>query len=87
VRSLDLVLYLATQKEMHVRQMDIVTAYLNSNFQEEVFMQVSKTFKETLEFIIQMESNSNILHSKVTRMLNELHDGNNLLKKSLYDLC
>jgi len=32
--------------------MDIATTYLNSNFQEKVFMQVPKTFKKALEIII-----------------------------------
>jgi len=64
--------------------MDIATTYLNSNFQEEVFMQVPKIFKK--DIIIQIESNSNILHSKITRVLNELHGGNKvyLLKKSVW---
>lgn len=44
---------------MHIRQIDIATVYLNSNLQEEVlFMQVPKLFEDTLESIIQTESNS-----------------------------
>jgi hypothetical protein len=86
--SIRLVASLAAQYGMKMKQFDVKTAYLNGEWEEEIFMEAPKGLEKFLGEISESEGNSSTgLKSK--RMLQEFRKGDKvcLLKKSLYFSC
>lgn len=87
--SIRLLVALAANCGMTIRQLDVTTAYLNGVIEEEIFMETPRYLKEALETIIQTERTRNETRIKAEQMLEELKNGDKacLLKRSLYGLC
>lgn len=88
MESIRLLSSLATRYNMKIRQLDVETAYLNGELEEEVIMQPPKFLKDILEEIADMENETSELGTKCKCMLAELEKGDKvcLLKKALYGL-
>ena len=86
--SIRLLVALAAEYGMSIRQFDVTTAYLNGVIEEEVFMETPNFLAEALESIIQTERNSSKIGITAKSMLKDLESGDKfcLLKKSLYGL-
>ena len=86
--SIRLLVALAAEYGMSIRQFDVTTAYLNGVIEEEVFMETPNFLAEALENIIQTERNSSKIGIRAKRMQKDLESGDKvcLLKKSLYGL-
>jgi len=54
---------------MHIRQYDVITAYLNGTLKEKVFMKVPKMMEETLQYMIEKEQRDHQLVSMVKTTL------------------
>lgn len=79
---------IAVEHNMHIHQMDVITAYLNGEINEEIYMKTPDLFKETLEEIIKNKEVKEEILRESTKMLKEMENGNKVckLKKALYGL-
>lgn len=84
--TIRLLISLAIQFDMKVRQFDVTCAFLNGELEEEIFMRPPKYLSQVLQ-IIQDEGDNEIGH-EAQRMFKDLQTGNKvcLLNKSLYGL-
>lgn len=75
----------AAQSGMYIRQYDVVTAYLNGELNENVYMEVPDRMEEILKYIVRTEGNKDQSAIKTTIMLNELTSGDKvcLMSKAL----
>lgn len=71
LNSIRLLMSLAAQHKMTIRQFDITTAYLNGLIEEELFMETPHFLKEALEIIGQTEGKSRNIAVKAHNMLND----------------
>lgn len=78
----------AAKSDMHIRQYDVTTAYLNGELDEKVYMEVPDRMEEILKYIIRTEKNKDQVAIKATDMLNTLAAGDKvcLMNKALYGL-
>jgi len=85
--SIRLLSALAAHYEMEVYQIDITTAYLNGDIDEEIYMEIPPFFKEALQYLAEFNENSEI-REKANKMLQDLEEGKDvcLMKKALYGL-
>lgn len=88
MESVRLMLALAAELKMKIRQFDVVTAYLNGNFEENVFMEVPKMLCEMLERIIEDQRVTREVRKQSAKMLTKLEQGNCVcrLQKAIYGL-
>lgn len=86
--SIRLVVALAVEHNMSIKQFDVETAYLNGVIEEEVHMETPNFLAESLKRILQDESNICEIGLKAKNMLEDLKTGNKvcLLQKSIYGL-
>lgn len=88
--SIRLLMALAVKNGLSIHQLDVSTAFLNGELEEEVFMEIPDLFEEMLEGIIaEEESSKNTqIYDEAVKMLGSVCDGNKvlLLRKSLYGL-
>lgn len=86
--SIRLLMALAAQQDMHIRHLDITTAYLNGDIKEELFMEPPQLLEDALRSILTDRFCDKITKRKASVMLEELQIGNKvcLLKKALYGL-
>uniref|UniRef100_A0A1Y1K554 Reverse transcriptase Ty1/copia-type domain-containing protein n=1 Tax=Photinus pyralis TaxID=7054 RepID=A0A1Y1K554_PHOPY len=86
IGTVRILMSLATQLNMEVRQFDITCAYLNGELQEEIMMNPSRHLEEISKIIIRDERGE--LHVKARKMLQLLKRGDMIckLRKSLYGL-
>jgi len=78
----------AARRNMHVRQYDVATAYLNGTLEEEVFMEAPRMMEETLQYMIERERMDHDLTDMVKTTLKKLRAGNVVchMRKALYGL-
>lgn len=84
---LRMLIALSIQMEMQVSQLDITSAYVYGDLDDEVYMEPPEFLKEMLSRISEEESNQN-LRDKAKVMLSQFRRGHRtcLLKKALYGL-
>jgi len=73
---------------MTIEQIDITTAYLNGDLEENVLMEPPKNLEDRLEFIIGSRKSEKRIKDTARSMLNRLSEGDVVcrLKKALYGL-
>lgn len=83
-----LLIALAVEMNMDIDQIDIDTAYLNGDLNEDIYMKVPDLLEESLEKLIKLESANSATGKRAARMLEDIKGGGNtcLLNKSLYGL-
>jgi len=76
----------AAYGKMHIGQYDVTTAYLNGMLEEEVFVEVPKLMKGTIQYMIKREQMDHQLSSMVRIMLKRLKAADIVchMKKVLY---
>lgn len=79
---------IAVQDNLKIRQLDVKTAYLNGEVEEQIFMEAPAHFKDVLAHIVQDEKIDEGVRTKADEMLEKLtdHDVVCLLDKALYGL-
>lgn len=79
---------IAVQDNLKIRQLDVKTAYLNGEVEEQIFMETPAHFKDVLAHIVQDEKIDKDVRKKADEMLKKLtdHDVVCLLGKALYGL-
>lgn len=85
--SLRTLVAISTEKDMHISQIDVTTAYLNGAVDTVIHMEKPKMLQQMLERIVTTESDKE-LTNKAKRMLSDLKEGDKvcLLHKALYGL-
>lgn len=83
MESIRLMLALAAELGMKIRQFDVVTAYLNGILEENVFMEISDMLPEMFERIVK-DSCVNQEVKERTRMLKKLKRGENVCRLSSF---
>ncbi|KAF6212135.1 hypothetical protein GE061_012656 [Apolygus lucorum] len=85
--SLRTVMALAVKHGMVVEQMDVETAYLNGELEENIYMEPPKHFEQILMDIVENENDGEIMEN-AWKMLREFRGGKKYckLQKSLYGL-
>lgn len=88
LESIRMLAALSTEMGAKIQQMDIETAYLNGEIDENLYMEPPQVLKEALEFIIRSKRRDSEVHVKATRMLQSINSGDQvcLLKKAIYGL-
>lgn len=84
--SIRLLVALAANYGMKMRQFDVTTAYLNGSIEEEIFMEHPEFLKEALEIIIQSENDESEIRIKAEKMYKDMKNSNTVcyLKKNPY---
>lgn len=79
---------IAVQNDLKIRQLDVKTAYLNGEVEEQIFMEAPAHFGEVLARIVQDEEVDGNVKKKAEEMLKTMtdHDVVCLLDKALYGL-
>lgn len=87
IGSIRLMVSLAVKFGMKIWQSDITTAYLNGNFEEQIYMEPPENFEELLKTVINSEGKSEI-GQNASDMLSKFLEGDKvcLLKKAIYGL-
>lgn len=87
LESIRLMAALSAELSMEIHQLDITTAYLNGELDEEIFMELPKFLEKWLRRIIHQEEEPNVV-VKAKEMLESLETGGDVcsLKKALYGL-
>lgn len=86
--SVRLLMALAVQFDLKVRQLDITTAYLNGKIEEELYMETPKLLIEFLQEVIDRRDKHDPIRRKADRMALDLRSGDKVcrLNKALYGL-
>lgn len=87
--SIRVLMALAVKNEMVVHQMDVVTAYLNGELDEKIYMEIPEMFKENMNEIVKKENLDVKIKNTAKCWLKNLDKDTRkvcLLKKSLYGL-
>lgn len=86
--SVRLLMVLAIQLDLKVRQLDITTAYLNGEIEEKLYMKSPKLLAEFLQEIINRRDKHDLIGRKARKMTQDLRGGNKICKlnKALYGL-
>lgn len=89
LESLRLLVAISVYLKMTIRQVDVVTAYLNSHLDKPVYMEVPNELTSILRLIVRGDGERSSIRNKATHMLNNLQGENKvcLLKRALYGLC
>jgi len=87
LESLRLLIAISARRRMVIRQIDAITAYLNSYLEEPVYMEVPETLTMILEEIVKRNKRNDI-ENKAMQMLKNLQDGDKvcMLERALYGL-
>lgn len=90
ISSIRLLMALAVEHDLVVHQLDVTTAFLNGDLEENIFMEIPELFPELLEeiFLKGKSTNPSDDEKEALRMLNEIKKGKKvcLLKKAMYGL-
>ncbi|CAB0019909.1 unnamed protein product [Nesidiocoris tenuis] len=87
--SIRLILGIAVEKNMKIRQFDVSTAFLNGNLEEKIYMEQPKLLKKYLTEIICEEEENSEIFKKASKMLEDLRlPGEKvcLLQRAVYGL-
>ena len=86
--SIRLLTSLSARRSMHIRHLDIASAYLNGDIDEELFMEPPQLLEDALRTISTDRSSGKAVRERAASMLRELQTGDKvcLLKKALYGL-
>ena len=86
--SIRLLTALSARRGMHIRHLDIASAYLNGDIDEELFMEPPQLLEDALRTISTDRSNGKAMREKAASMLKEMQTGDKvcLLRKTLYGL-
>lgn len=86
--SVRLLMALAVQLDLKVRQLDITTAYLNGEVEEKLYMESPKLLAEFLQESINRRGETDPVGRKARKMAQDLRNGNKVCKlnKALYGL-
>ena len=78
----------AAKHQMSMHQIDVTTAYLNGDLDEEIFMELPEFLEEIMQQVVQSGMTSRRIKDKVKKMLDQIRTGDMVcrLKKSLYRL-
>lgn len=71
-KSIRLLVSLAVGMESSIHQIDVVTAYLNAELDEELYMQISTNLKEILQGIIRNERRDSLIQMQAVKMLKSM---------------
>jgi len=71
-----------------IHHFDVTTAYLNSDLNEEVFMEVPDHMNDALHRILRQESQGSAMHTKCSNMIESLNQSDKVLalRKAIYGL-
>ncbi|KAG7196973.1 hypothetical protein KM043_016071 [Ampulex compressa] len=72
---------IASQYDMHIRQFDVIAAYLNGMLSKEIFMEILELTEETLELIVRSEHKESLVRNKAQSMLEDLKGRNKELRR------
>ncbi|KMQ90721.1 retrovirus-related pol polyprotein from transposon tnt 1-94 [Lasius niger] len=88
LESIRLLIALACELNLTIWEFDVVTAYLNGNLKEEVFVDVPDMLLDTLERLVLEKSTMPEVKSRAVKMIEALKSGGNAcrLKKASYGL-
>lgn len=88
MESMRLLLALSAELKLHIRQFDVVTAYLNAELEETVYMEVPDMLPQSLKYIMDDTQVTDDIRGKATKMLKSLEQGGDACKlnKALYGL-
>lgn len=88
IATVRLLVALAVEMGMDIDQIDINTAYLNGDLNEDIYMKIPELLKEGLEKLKNADGVISAVGSKAAKMLEEMKAGGDTcrLKKSLYGL-
>lgn len=68
MESIRLMLALAAELGMKIRQFNVVTAYLNGNLEEDVFMEIPEMLPEMFERIVENKQVNQEVRKRATKM-------------------
>lgn len=79
---------LSTEMGATLHQMDVTTAYLHGEIDEELYMEAPTTLKEALEYIVRNERRDSPILQSATSMLGDIAKGDQVcqLRKAIYGL-
>jgi len=79
---------LSTEMGTTLHQMDVITAYLHGEIDEELYMEAPTTLKEALEYIVRNERRDSPILQRATSMLGDIAEGGRVcrLRKAIYGL-
>lgn len=88
ISSIRTIMALAVEYDMEIHQLDVVTAFLNGDLYEKIYMRIPDEFEPVLLDIINDETCSNEIKNEAKKMLLEVKKGNKVcvLQKALYGL-
>lgn len=86
--SIRLLMALAVELDLLVEQMDVVTAYLNGDVEEEIYMDVPDGLEDILKQIVEENEENEEVIKTSRKWLSDLKDSSKVcrIKKSLYGL-
>lgn len=84
MESVRLMLALAAELKMKIRQFDVVTAYLNGNLEENVFMEVPEMLCEMLKRITEDKRVTREVRKQSANMLAKLKQGKKVCQLLLW---
>lgn len=86
--SIRVAVAVAVQRNMKIEQLDITTAYLNGDLEEEVFMEAPEYLEDILEHIVLSRRDDNSIKRTAREMLENLRKSDVVcsLNKALYGL-
>ena len=89
ISSIRMLMALSAEWNLTVHQMDVVTAYLNGEIEEELFMEIPEQLEESLSDIMNKEHVNDRIMDTARKWLNLLQSGKQKacrIKKALYGL-
>ncbi|CAB0006643.1 unnamed protein product, partial [Nesidiocoris tenuis] len=87
--SIRTVMALAVEHDMEIHQLDVVTAFLNGELDEDIYMQVPNELRPTLEDIVKDTNSPKEIKIEAKKMLKTLREDDHAvckLEKALYGL-
>lgn len=87
LNSIRVIIALVAEHNMEIRQLDVTSAFLNGELEEQIFMEAPKFIDQALEKLITSKKKGKIV-DQAKEMLTQLKNGDKvcLLKKALYGL-
>lgn len=88
LETIQLFMAITVQYRLKIYQIDVVTAYLDANLEEEIIMEIPLRMEEALEKITSTEEDDPTIRERATTMLEAVRAGGNAysLNKALYGL-
>ncbi|KAG7188148.1 hypothetical protein KM043_013367 [Ampulex compressa] len=83
LNSISLATTIASEYDIHIRQFNVTTAYLNGILDDEIFMELSELTKEILELILGKKHKESPVKSKSQSMLEDLKGRNKVSSQKI----